>query len=212
MIFIDEYIEFFYEEMGPAKFFQRIPEKEIEKYKGKLPDTLLSYWREYGWCGYGNGIFWTVNPEEYSSVVNEWLAGTEFSNIDNYHLVAISGFGKMFLWGENTGNSLSITCSHGFFVPNDKTDFIKSEGGSQDLLVKSFFSGVDKNLLDISDVDNKPLFDRSVALYGELRPREIYGFVPSVMMGGEQKIENVKRVDSVSYLMLLAGLGEKKIL
>ena len=69
MMFIDEYIEFFYEEMGPAKYCRKVSEKEIEKYKGKLPNTLLSYWREYGWCGYENGILWTVNPEEYEASV-----------------------------------------------------------------------------------------------------------------------------------------------
>ncbi|WPU31302.1 GAD-like domain-containing protein [Pseudoalteromonas piscicida] len=30
---------------------------------------MLEYWQKYGFCGWGNGIFWTVNPSEYSDVL-----------------------------------------------------------------------------------------------------------------------------------------------
>ena len=114
--------------------------------------------------------------------------------------------------GENTGNSLSITSSHGFLIPNDKTNFIKSEGGSQDILVKSFFCGIDKNLLDIEDTEDRPIFDKAVALLGELKPGEIYGFSPALIMGGEPDIEHLERVNAVAHLHILAALGEKMIL
>ena len=207
MKFLDEHIEFFYEEMGPERYKQNAPSDVINSYKGKLPETLLTYWKEYGWCGYGNGIFWTVNPDGYKSIVSEWLKDTPFENKDNYHLIALSGFGKIFLWGEKTGTSPSITASHGIFLPRNESEFIKKNG--YDFLVKTLFSCLDKDSLDIED---KPLFERARVLLGELKPGEIYGFSPALMMGGEPDIKHLERVNAVAHLHLLAALGEKIIM
>jgi len=70
---------------------------------------LLEYWAEHGWCGYGEGIFWIVNPQEYEGVVASWIEGTTFEQQDTYHLIARSAFGDLYLWGEETGLSLKIT-------------------------------------------------------------------------------------------------------
>ena len=61
---------------------------KYERYRGKLPNLLLDYWAEHGWCGYGDGIFWLVNPQEYEGVVSSWIEGTTFEERDTYHLIA----------------------------------------------------------------------------------------------------------------------------
>ena len=209
--FLDEHIEFFYEEIGPERYKQNAPSDVINSYKGKLPETLLTYWKEYGWCGYGNGVFWTVNPDEYKSVVSEWLKDTPFQDCDNYYLIAIGGFGEMFLWGEKTGPSLTITASYGMIFPTDKKLSIQESGGME-FLMKLFFSGIDKEDLDVKDNEDKPLFERARVLLGELKPGEIYGFSPALIMGGEADIKHLKRVNAVAHLHLLAALGEKMIM
>lgn len=212
MKYIDEYIEYFYEKMGPDIFKEKVPEDVINEYSGRLPNTLIKYWKEYGWCGYGGGIFWTVNPKKYSVVVDEWLKGTVFEDYDDYHLIALGGFGEMYLWGEKTGNSLSITASYGMMSPTDKSDFIKRKSDNYELLVKSFFSGIDKKYLDEQDENGNGLFDKAATLLGCLYPGEIYGFSPAIPMGGKAVINHVKKVDAVSYLYFLASLGEKIIM
>ena len=51
----------------------------LAKYRGKLPDRLLEYWQEFGFCGFKDGIFWLTNPEDYEDILTEWLPefGTE---------------------------------------------------------------------------------------------------------------------------------------
>lgn len=212
MKYIDEYIEFFYEKFGPSIYEKSVPEEFIEKYKEKLPETLINYWKEYGWCGYGEGILWTVNPEEYKEVVEEWLKDTPFESLDRYHLIAIGAFGEMILWGEETGNSLSITARSGMIFPKDKTKFIKGKSDGLDFLIRALFSGLKKSYMDVKDDNREFMFEKVKALLGTLKPGEMYGFSPSLMMGGEANIYSVKKVNAAGHLLFLASLGEKMIM
>jgi len=57
---MDEDFAGFLEEFGPPIEKRHVPVSSIERYRGKLPDQLLTYWAEQGWCGYADGLFWTV--------------------------------------------------------------------------------------------------------------------------------------------------------
>jgi hypothetical protein len=105
---MDEDFEYFLEKMGPAIERRYVPASTIEHYRGKLPDRLLAYWEEFGWCGYGEGLFWTVNPQEYEPVLNAWIGETPFMQQDVYHIIGRSAFGKLYFWGEKSGSSLKI--------------------------------------------------------------------------------------------------------
>ena len=212
MQYIDKYIEYFYKKHGPSIYKQKVPKEIILKYKEKLPETLMDYWEEYGWCGYGEGILWTVNPEEYKDVVDEWLKDTPFEFLDKYHLIAIGAFGEMILWGEKTGNSLSITAHNGMIFPSDQTEFIEGDSNGYDFLIKALFSGLSKTSMDIKDINGEFIFDKVRTLLGTLKPGEIYGFSPSIIMGGEVNIYSVKKVNAIAHLFFLASLGEKMIM
>lgn len=67
-----------YAGFGPAIKATKPTEKDLIAFKEKLPARLLEYWQEYGFCGWGSGLFWTVNPADYHGVLQVWLAGTEF--------------------------------------------------------------------------------------------------------------------------------------
>ncbi|MEX5669041.1 GAD-like domain-containing protein, partial [Pseudomonas neuropathica] len=106
---MDKVFARFLEKFGAPVDRQKAPTSSIDRYRGKLPNLLLDYWAEHGWCGYGDGIFWLVNPQEYEGVVSSWIEGTTFEERDTYHLIARSAFGDLYPWGEKTGFSLKIT-------------------------------------------------------------------------------------------------------
>ena len=207
-----KYIEYFYKKFGPSICDEKVPEKVLLEYKEKLPRTLINYWEEYGWCGYGEGIVWTVNPESYKEVVEEWLKNTPFESIDKYHLIAIGAFGEMILWGEKTGNSLTITASHGMIFPSDKTEFIEEDDDGYDFLIKALFSGMRKTSMDVKDINGEFIFEKVKTLLGALKPGEIYSFSPSLMMGGDVNIYSVKKVNAAAHLLFLASLEEKMVM
>jgi hypothetical protein len=76
-----------------------VPLSSIERYRGKLPDQLLAYWEENGWCGYADGLFWTVNPQDYEAALEAWIGDTPLMEEDSYYVIARSAFGDLYLFG-----------------------------------------------------------------------------------------------------------------
>jgi hypothetical protein len=195
---------------GPAENTESISAETVARYKGKLPDLLLSYWQEYGWSSYGKGLFWLVDPAPYEPVVKVWLRGTPFVENDAHYVIARSAFGRLFLWGTNSGQSLNIEAPRGQIFPMDSSEDIR--GGHTDRLVESFFMVLKKERLDFEDVRQRPLFERAVAVLGPLSAGEMYGFEPALALGGTADLKNLRKLDAVTHLMLLAELGERKIM
>ncbi|KPW41087.1 hypothetical protein ALP45_03811 [Pseudomonas coronafaciens pv. atropurpurea] len=178
---------------------QEVPMSSIERYKGKLPDLLLQYWSEHGWCGYGEGIFWMVNPQEYEGVTASWIQDTELENQDTYHLIARSAFGELYFWGEETGASLKITS-----IVSRCTTFISSL--PKDQMDKRFQNFLLSAEVEYNDFDN--LFQPAKKKLGTLSHDEMYGFVPAIMLGGSDALDNLEKVSSVEHLVFLSQLSD----
>lgn len=82
---MDKVLASLIENFGPPIDRREVPGSTIERYRDKLPPKLLEYWSEHGWGGYGEGILWLVNPQEYDAVVSCWIAGTALASHDSYH-------------------------------------------------------------------------------------------------------------------------------
>ncbi|ATV17016.1 glutamyl-tRNA amidotransferase [Pseudomonas avellanae] len=199
---MDEVFSIFLKIFGEPFGRQEVPMSSIERYKGKLPDLLLQYWSEHGWCGYGEGIFWMVNPQEYEGVTASWIQGTELENQDTYHLIARSAFGELYFWGEETGASLKITS-----IVSRCTTFISSL--PKDQMDKRFQNFLLSSEVECNDFDD--LFQPAKKKLGTLSHDEMYGFVPAVMLGGSDALDNLKKVNSVEYLVFLSQLSDLEI-
>ncbi|BEV17158.1 hypothetical protein HBDW_39460 [Herbaspirillum sp. DW155] len=68
----DEDFKYFISNFGEATKRSPVPTESIEKWRDKLPDQLLKYWEREGWCEYANGLFCTVDPDDYEDLVDEW--------------------------------------------------------------------------------------------------------------------------------------------
>ncbi|MGE8339369.1 GAD-like domain-containing protein [Pseudomonas laurylsulfatiphila] len=196
---MDEIFSIFLETFGGPIDRQEVPVSSIERYRGKLPNQLLEYWAEHGWCGYGDGIFWIVNPQEYDGVVASWLEGTKYEERDAYHLIARSAFGDLYLWGEKTGASLKITSVLSRSVFDDFE--ITSEEMDRELQGFLLSRNVDSN-------DYGDLFQPAKKKLGTLRHDEMYGFVPALMFGGPDTLDHLEKVKAVEHLILLSQITE----
>ncbi|MEY0436735.1 GAD-like domain-containing protein [Providencia huaxiensis] len=104
----DEFFDAFIDEFGEASTLRYVSEEKIEKWRGKLPELLLTYWHNEGWSSYYNGLFTIVDPDDYEDIVDEWLENTYLEEIDSFHAIAINGFGNIYLCGEKTGQCVVI--------------------------------------------------------------------------------------------------------
>lgn len=185
------------EKVGGVTSRQEAPPSSIERYKGKLPDLLLKYWAEHGWCAYGNGIFWLVNPQEYEGVTASWLEGTDLESVDHYHLIARGAFGDLYFWGEKTGASLQI------FAPLSRYTF-RTSLYSPDQMEKGFQCFFISN--DAEQNDYGELFKPALKKLGPLKQNEMYGFKPALMLGGPESVEHLEKVSTIEHLTVLSQI------
>jgi hypothetical protein len=203
---MDEDFEMFLEEMGQQAIDHRdVPQTTLDKYRGKLPDRLLGYWQEFGWAGYGDGLFWTVDPEEYEPVLEAWIGETRYMEIDAFHLIARTAFGDLFFFGEKTGQSLTISAPLSMSFPSDPFKTETEKG--LDISSGTLFACTDKKECDCEDINEKPLFNRALKKLGRLNHDEMYGFVPARALGGKADIANLQKVKAVEHLIILAQLA-----
>jgi len=196
---MDKVFARFIEKFGDPIDRQEVPISSIERYRGKLPNQLLEYWVEHGWCGYGDGIFWIVNPQEYEGVVASWLEGTKFADFDNYHLIARSAFGDLYLWGEQTGASLKLTS----ILSRYTTHTSIFTGEQMDKGLRNFLLSRDVDTNNYGD-----LFKPAKKKLGNLRHDEMYGFVPALMLGGPDTLDHLEKVKAVEHLTILSQITE----
>lgn len=204
-----------YKGFGPAIKTVAPLQETLDLYKNKLPNRLLEYWQEYGFAGWGKGAFWTVNPDDYKDILQIWLANTEFekrekAGLDKYHVIGLGAFGRLFVWGERSGQSIKINTNFGMLLPTDKTEELIETGG--DRSIDLFFAVMSKESIEEEDIDDQSLFDRALEKLGPLENGEIYGFVPALALGGSPKLENLQKVKATEHLAFLAELGEKRVM
>ncbi|MBV4543921.1 GAD-like domain-containing protein [Pseudomonas vlassakiae] len=198
---MDEVYSLFIEGMGEPVFRQEVPPSSVERYRGKLPRKLLEHWAEHGWCGYGDGIFWTVNPQDYEGVAASFIEGTALEGRDTYHIIARGAFGDLYLYGENSGFSLNIVAHTSNYCGS--ADGLATD--DRDREVDGFFLLMERESNDFGD-----FFEPAKKHLGVLGCDEMYGFVPALAFGGLSKVENLQKVSAVEHLILLSQLSPLK--
>ena len=206
----DEVFELFTEHFGEATDRFEVPESGLVKYRGKLPDQLLTYWREEGWCSYADGLLWTVNPDDYEDLLDEWLEDTPIAELDAYHVIARTAFGHLYACGERGGRNLTIMCSLHAISAVVKELRPKSPG-DRDITIQSFFAMRERVDCDLNDMNGKPLFNRALKKFGPLSSGEIYGFEPAIVSGGKMSLESLRKVDLDVHLTILRQLAVPSI-
>jgi len=191
---LDEDFDYFLAKMGPPIEKRDAPPSRIERYRGKLPDRLLDYWQESGWCGYGDGLFWTVDPHEYEPVLEAWIGDTPLMEQDAYHIIARSAFGKLYFWGEKTGYSLQLFAPGAYCFPAASRSI-----RNIDLEMQVFFGMQSRKANDYLQ-----MFSATLKKLGPLKQDELYGFVPALAFGGESSVDHLEKVKAVEHLVLLA--------
>lgn len=198
------------EGFGPAIESRHVPDASVERFRGKVPNKLIDYWKSFGWSGYGKGLFWIVDPDEYEPALEAWIGDTPLMEQDEYHVIARSAFGDLFLWGRKSGQSVHIKSIWGMIFPRDNSERVAQ--GKSDFLLQSFIAGQDKKKLDQKDHLEKPLFERTLKALGPLKFDEIYGFEPALAVGGKADVKCLRKVAAVPHLVMLAQLGERQIM
>ncbi len=202
----DEAFAYFVKKFGERTYPIDADPAVIEKYRGRLPDQLLTYWRHEGWGAWKEGLFWVVNPDDYATVLETWIADTPLEGADQWHVIARSAFGVLFLCGEHTGTGIDIS-TKGNMTNTSKSHLKKKNKEDLNENIRSFFAFSNPEYLDEEDGGDKPLFQRALKKLGHLEPHEMYGFDHALVAGGPNTLENLTKVEIEPYLLMLRDLG-----
>ncbi|SFF82130.1 hypothetical protein SAMN05518865_10533 [Duganella sp. CF458] len=200
---MDEDFEFFLKMMGPATQKRHVPSSSLDRFRGKLPEQLLAYWKEHGWCAYADGLFWTVDPQEYEPVLDAWIGDTPLMKRDAYHIIARSAFGELYFWGERTGDTLTLFAPGAYCFPTEPA-FKEHELESG---MRIFFSVRKRKENDFAE-----MFSPALKKMGRLNHEEMYGFVPALALGGPSTSEHLQKVKAVEHLVFLAQLAPLEVM
>jgi hypothetical protein len=176
------------EAIGEPSICAPVPEERLVDLAGRFPALLVELWQSDGWCTYGEGLFWTVDPGEVAGVLREWQGWPEGA-----HAFARDAFGDIFLWVNGEVHRLDVHHSRmdlvaltidfffdmKIFNPEFKNEFLDAKR----------FKGAHKRL-------------------GNLGPGECYAYFPALVMGGTERIENLRKVKFLENLALLAQMTQ----
>ena len=202
----DEAFAYFVKKFGERTYPIDADPAVIEKYRGRLPAQLLTYWRHEGWGAWKDGLFWVVNPDDYADVLDAWIADTPLEGADQWHVIARSAFGELFLFGEKTGFDVNIDTLANICTAT-KSDLKHKDRNELEEDVRSFFAFINLKHLDFKDNNEKPLFNRALKKLGYLEPHEMYGFEHALVAGGPNTLDNLAKVEIEPYLLMLRDLG-----
>ena len=203
---IDEGFDYFLEKFEQPDWQKSVDQATLNYYQGKLPNRLLFYWQQFGFCRFKQGLFWIVNPADYEDELALWL-GEDISKQDSYYVIARSGFGELYVWGEKTGFAFEITPTLGW-VRLKQGDAKDIATRLEDRKLELFFAFQQIKYIDMEDNNDKPLFDRCVKKFRALEYDEMFGFVPALAISDNASIKNVDKINIFVHLNLLPDLIE----
>lgn len=154
-------------------------------YSGKLPQVLINFWSEYGWCAYLDGLIWFTNPADYEPVVRELFP----DSAQETFVFGRTAFGDLLLWRPDGVNYLFVHYRR-----------LMQMADRIDLYVNVALT--DNNYLD--EVINRPYCQLAREKLGPLSRDEMYGFEPALALGGGGELDSVAKVRIYEHLSILA--------
>lgn len=169
-----------------AGTYKRCPPEVIERYQGILPEILTATWKESGFQVFSEGFLWSVNPDEFRDVVAGFVHEYQ---IEDVHVIFRTAFGDMILSYRNKFyHFCAVTMNHGELM------------GSLNAILEVHLAEIEF----LNSVFFFDLFKKAKKKLGEISEDEVYGFFPAIQAGGDLVVENLRIVNLLSHLHLLA--------
>ena len=183
----------------------------LEQYDGVLPKNLLTYWERHGWCGYNNGLYWTVNPNDYRDIIERLSAISQFDDPSENFVIARGAFGDLEIWNRKRGDVMSFCPVIGLLHQWHTDEMPEQSEEELELDMALFFESASSYDQDQEDENDELLFEQALEKLGPLAENEMYAFVPATCLGGKWLLENLQKVDITTHIEMLMDLEEPNI-
>jgi hypothetical protein len=201
MLMLSEDFAHLMNEYGAFAPVERVSAADVEPYRGKLPESLLTLWLECGRGAWLDGRFQFCDPTRYHPIL-ELVFGTDadFSSRDCLPY-GFTAFGELLVWSQRH-QVVKVDLRFGWVTAPKMNAQTRAP---DDLIIGiTTLPALNSSNGDMVGADEKPLFNRAVAKLGQLELGEAYGFVPALALGGEAKLGNLKRLKAFEHFSILA--------
>jgi hypothetical protein len=173
-----------------------VPLELINKYRGLLPDELITIWKTMGFGIYEDGFIQLVNPDEYEFVFDGYVDKMYEPSI----IWAITALGDMIMWEGRINCTIPNAGNYNTFINIRKcTDRVI--GTSMEAFLYLYLGDRDY-WRDKDYFAAKPYFDIKGKLPA-LEYGQCYGYVPAIALGGSASVKNLKIVDAKNYIDII---------
>lgn len=162
-----------------------VPGELIERYRGRVPDDMLTIWQTHGFGTAVNGFIKIVDPDDTAARIAESLP------VSTWIPLFATGLGDIIAW---TGENLRDV----------KYRYGTVRGLGSKIKTLPVYLGEDEFLRDWFEWEP---YEEAVALHGALGFDECFGYVPLLALGGPEKADHLQKVKLVEHVNLITQLA-----
>jgi len=166
---------------------EKVSVETIKKYKKKLPSDVIDFWREYGLGTFLGGYLKSVNPDDFEDV----LKGSVIDDFRGAVVLFTTGLADLIIWDRN---QIRI-CNYRY----SRIDTL-----IQDLSL--FFKYLEEEFFHSKALFTYP-YQEAIQKYGELEYDEAFGYVPMLVLGGTESVNNLDKVKIKEHIMIFSALA-----
>lgn len=155
----------------------------LDRWQGRLPDTLLALWKRDGLARYLDDRLMLVNPERYSATLAALLVNNALLGVDTFHVYAITAFGQLLVCGENTAVEI-IADPYTGTIEVHPSMLAASDADERDGRLRSLLTFLEPHKLDVTDTQGHSVYARSRERLGALAGDEVYVPGPEGLVDG----------------------------
>lgn len=180
--------------------------EEIERYRGRLPDMLLAFWAEHGWCSWSQGQYWVCDPARVQPVIEHVFKGDPELDPSRMTGFGYTAFGEVDIWHGDSTIRLDLLMNK---VRIDAPEIDERSGRrwtDEVLMGLRLTNRLAPAIPPWEDAKQRNMMPQALERLGRLGWGEIYGFVPALSLGGTNSVAKLHKQPLVEHLVLLAAV------
>ncbi|WP_137790900.1 T6SS immunity protein Tdi1 domain-containing protein [Bacillus sp. E(2018)] len=163
------------------KLHNKVSNEIIERYKENVPNEIIALWRKYGFGSFMQGYFKSVNPDEFKGILEH-----SSKRYKDAIVLFATGMGDLLIWSDGYVRLLN------FRYGTVKTIMFTFE---------FFFSNIFDEEFRNEDLSWQP-YPLAMEKYDELKYEECFGYTPLLGLGGEEKVDFLKKVKLKEHMLI----------
>ena len=178
----------------------------VERYKDRLPEILVKFWIEKGWCSWSKGQYWICDPSIFQPVIDYVFLGDP--ELDPTRMVAFgyNAFGNVDIWYGDATIRLNLPNGMVRVEPRGYDEVQKRQWTDEVMIGLKLSFNVSPYVAPWEDEKYQNMMPLALERIGQLESGEIYGFAPALSIGGRNNVEHLQKVKVAEHLLLLASL------